>query len=40
LFKLGARSFSKGDHYKKAKMGWGHLEIVFRTTEPKEPIFT
>jgi hypothetical protein len=23
-----------------AKMGWGHLKIFFRTTEPEKVIFT
>jgi hypothetical protein len=30
-----------GDNHKNAKMGWGHLKIVFsQTTEPEELIFT
>jgi hypothetical protein len=30
----------RGDNLKNAKMGWGHLKIFSRTTEPEEPIFT
>jgi hypothetical protein len=30
----------RGDNYKNAKMGWGHLKILSpRTTEPEELIF-
>jgi hypothetical protein len=24
----------RGDNHKNVKMGWGHLKIFFRTTEP------
>ena len=30
----------RGDNHKNAKMGWGHLKIFSRTTEPEELIFT
>jgi hypothetical protein len=32
--------FKRGDNYKNAKMGWGHLKISSRTTEPEELTFT
>jgi hypothetical protein len=30
----------RGDFLKNAKMGWVHLKIFSRTTEPEELIFT
>jgi hypothetical protein len=37
----GPGPLQRGDNYKNAKMGWGHLKIFFsRTTEPEELIFT
>jgi hypothetical protein len=37
----GPGPFQRGDNYKNAKMGWGHLKIFFsRTTELEELIFT
>jgi hypothetical protein len=32
--KLGP--LQRGDNYKNAKMGWGHLKTFSRTTEPEE----
>jgi hypothetical protein len=41
LFKLGVGLHQRGDYYKNAKMGWGHLKTFFsRTTELEELIFT
>jgi hypothetical protein len=37
---LGAGPLQSRDNYKNAKMGWGHLKIFSRTTEPEELIFT
>jgi hypothetical protein len=32
----GLDPLQRGDNYKNAKMGWGHLKIFFsRTTEPE-----
>jgi hypothetical protein len=31
----GPGPFQRGDHLKNAKMGWGHLKIFSRTTEPE-----
>jgi hypothetical protein len=31
----GPDPFQKGDNYLNAKMGWGHLKILSRTTEPE-----
>jgi hypothetical protein len=31
----GPDAFQRGDNYKNAKMGWGHLKIFSRTTEPE-----
>jgi hypothetical protein len=31
----GPGPFQRGDNHKNAKMGWVHLKIFFRTTEPK-----
>jgi hypothetical protein len=41
LFKLRTGPLQRGDNYKNAKIGWGHLKIFFsRTTAPEELIFT
>jgi hypothetical protein len=33
--------FKGGDNHKNAKIGWGHLKIIFsRTTEPEKFRFT
>jgi hypothetical protein len=31
----GPGPLQRGDNHKDAKMGWVHLEIFFRTTEPE-----
>jgi hypothetical protein len=31
----GPGPLQRGDNYKNAKMGWGHLKIFSRTTEPE-----
>jgi hypothetical protein len=31
----GPGPFQRGDSLKNAKMGWGHLKIFSRTTEPE-----
>jgi hypothetical protein len=36
----GPGPFRRGDNYKNATMGWGHLKIFSRTTEAEELIFT
>jgi hypothetical protein len=37
----GPGPLQRGDNYKNAKMGCGHLKIIFsRTTEPEELICT
>jgi hypothetical protein len=36
----GPGPLQRGDNYKNAKIGWGHLKIFFsRTTEPEYIIF-
>jgi hypothetical protein len=37
---LGPGPLQRGDNHKDAKMGWSHLKIFSRTTEPEELIFT
>jgi hypothetical protein len=32
--------FKGGNSHKSAKMGWGHLKIFSKTTEPERLIFT
>jgi hypothetical protein len=36
----GLGPMQRGDNHKNAKMGWGHLKIFSKTTEPEELIFT
>jgi hypothetical protein len=36
----GSIPLQKGDNHKNAKMGWLHLKIFSRTTEPDELRFT
>jgi hypothetical protein len=36
----GPGPLQRGDNHKNAKMGWGHLNIFSRTTEPESIIFT
>jgi hypothetical protein len=36
----GPGPLQRGDNYENAKMGWCHLKIFSRTTEPEELIFT
>jgi hypothetical protein len=31
----GPGPLQMGDNHKNAKMGWGHLKIFFRTTDPE-----
>jgi hypothetical protein len=31
----GPGPLQRGDNHKNAKMGWGHLKIFSRTTEPE-----
>jgi hypothetical protein len=31
----GPGPLQRGEHYKNAKMKWGHLKIFSRTTEPE-----
>jgi hypothetical protein len=31
----GPDPLQRGDNYKNEKMGWGHLKIFSRTTEPE-----
>jgi hypothetical protein len=38
--KEGPGSFPRGGNHRNAKMGWDHLKIFSRTTEPEELIFT
>jgi hypothetical protein len=33
--KKGPGPLQRGDNHKNVKMGWGHLNIFFRTTEPE-----
>jgi hypothetical protein len=35
----GSGPLQRGDNYKSAKIGWGHLKIFSRTTEPELVIF-
>jgi hypothetical protein len=36
----GPCPLQRGDNYINIKMGWGHLKILSRSTEPEELIFT
>jgi hypothetical protein len=40
FFKRRARLFSKGRYHRNTKIGWDHLIIFSRSTEPEELIFT
>jgi hypothetical protein len=40
LYKSRARSSSKGDNYKNAKIGWAHLKIISKTTKLEKLRFT
>jgi hypothetical protein len=35
-----AHPLQRGDNHKNIKMGWAHLKIFSRSTEPEELIFT